>query len=114
MHFNGVGSVFEVIASLYGIERKLARLASQHKSRIEIIGHRGPKNEPARLGSDVDVRSFRNGGAHLIDGFFKRLGIVEQRGDILKRDSRPWKIFDHADFIFQIHTVHLKKVQTER
>src|ERR1700722_4826280 len=103
MDFEGVGSIFELVADLGSFGRKLFRFADGNETRSEPIGQRGRENESASFHADDYVHlAFGVMIAELVYQLLKPMTILKQRREIVEKDSRFWIIRDFPNGFFQI------------
>ena len=102
MHLERVAPVLELVAVRVGVPRQLARLAHGHEPRAQRERDRRREDEPACLDADdlgdraVERRHQQLGRAP------ERLGVTEQRRDVLEHHPGLREVVDVADVLPEI------------
>src|SRR3954454_767050 len=101
------GPVLEGVGLLEGFVRELSFLADGDDARAEVIGDRGPEDEPAGLDPDhlVDVAAPEVDDDQ-VDDRRERDRVREHRRDVLEDDARLGEIRDVADQRFDLLDLH--------
>ena len=98
VHLEPALPVLERVLRADRLMRELARLAREHEARAELERDRRAEQEAARLGGNhaVDAKRARVVGeqAH---GLPQRVGVGEQRRDVLEPDPWPRKVRNLPD-----------------
>ena len=103
VHFQRIGTVFELVTVRVAFEGKFPRLPNRHKSNTQFERQRRGENEPARLGGDhrINLSTLIVIGK-LVDGLPKSGRIIQQRGNVFEVDSRLGKIGNVPNKLSQV------------
>ncbi len=103
MDFESVGAVLELVRDARRFRRQLFRFSHGDKTRAEPVRQRGSKNESARFHTDHQVHGLAGVvAAKLIHERAKTGGILQQRGQIVEKNSRLRVIRNFSNQFFQI------------
>jgi len=98
VHFHRVRAVLQRVFLGDAVVGKLAQLSCHGKRHTEGKRDRNAKNKTAALDTYDDFCVFRLGIlGEQVHGFLQRLGLLENRGDVLKHDPFLGEIGDVAD-----------------
>src|SRR6185295_18664744 len=91
-------SILEIIRDRRTLRRQLAWLAHGHESRAEVIRECGCKDEAACFNTNdrVDLLAFKL-RRERIDRIAQSLGMLQQRGDVIKIDAGLGKVRHFTD-----------------
>ena len=98
MDLERVRAVFERVLDGDRLGRQLAELPDRDQAGVELVGHRGTEDEPARLHPDDDVDLLVLVRLeHQIDRLLVGAGILEQGRDVVEEDAGLREVGDLAD-----------------
>ena len=104
MQLERIHAVLELVLDREDVAGELPGLAREDEAGVRGHGHRRPQNEAARLGRHHIVDLARAGVlGELVDREAERLGVEEERRDVLEDDPRLREVRDVLDVVLEAH-----------
>ncbi len=106
VHLQAVRPVLERVRRLDRLARELAGLARRDEARAERIRERRAEDEPARLGTEDELRLARSRPVgELPDRLREVLRVGDQRHEVLEDDPLAREVRDVADAVAEVELV---------